>query len=62
MRIQEKKKRQGKENKYPCHNDLPQVHKKPKTFWEMPDLMNHKMELRSLGTISTASGMQMIPL
>jgi len=57
-----RRKRQGKENKYLCLNNLPQVHKKPKTFWEMPDWMNHKIELRSLGEISTTSGMQMIPL
>ena len=31
------------------------------TSWEMPSWMNHKLESRLLGEISTASDMQMIP-
>ena len=32
------------------------------TSWEMPDWMNHKLELKFLGEISTTSDMQIIPL
>ena len=32
------------------------------TSWEMPDWMNHKLESRLPGEISTTSCMQMIPL
>ena len=32
------------------------------TSWEMPGWMNHKLESRLLGEISTTSDMRMIPL
>ena len=33
-----------------------------KTSWETPDWMNHKLESRLLGEISTTSDIQIIPL
>ena len=42
-----------------CHS--PYLTSMQSTSWEMPGWINHKLESRLLGKISTASDMQMIP-